>query len=118
MPAANLNCPSCGASLPADSTSCPHCGHALATTPVPSPAKLNCPHCRIPLSDFSLNDIHLRDCEKCCGIWVGTRTFQQICADREDQAAILGSPIPVPRDQALPNRHYIPCPKCDELMSR
>lgn len=38
-------------------------------------------------------------------------------ADGEDQATILGSPIPIPHDEPPPNRRYVPCPRCRELMT-
>jgi len=143
MPAATLNCPSCGASLPPDSTSCPycntrlatvscpscfglafvgskfcpHCGHALASTTSAGETHLLCPCCRIPLEDMDFGHVQLRDCEECCGVWVETATFQKICADREEQAAVLGSPTPVPRDQNSPRRAYLPCPQCGQLMT-
>lgn len=143
MPAATLNCPACGASLAPDCTSCPycnsrlatiscsscfglafvgsrfcpHCGHTLASATDAAATRLTCPRCRIPLSDFTLGDVQLHDCEKCCGIWVDTPTFQQICADREDQATILGSPTPVAREAISSRRAYIPCPKCGDIMT-
>ncbi len=142
MPASTLNCPSCGASLSPDATSCPycntrlatiscpscfglaflgskfcpHCGHTLATPTSTGEAHLLCPLCRIPLEELNLGNIQLRDCEKCCGIWVDTPTFQKICADREDQAAILGSPTATARDQNS-RRAYIPCPQCGQIMT-
>jgi len=143
MPAATLNCPSCGASLSPDATSCPycntrlatiscpscfglaflgskfcpHCGHALASATAVAATHLLCPRCRIPLEDFNLGHIQLRDCKQCCGIWVDTPTFQKICADREEQAAVLGSPTPVPQDENSPRRAYIPCPQCGQIMT-
>jgi len=143
MSASTLNCPSCGASLSPDSTSCPYCNTRLATISCPScfglaflgskfcphcgqalasPAStgeghLPCPLCRIPLEELSLGHIRLRDCQKCCGIWVDTATFQKICADREEQAAVLGSPTPILRDENSPRRAYIACPQCGELMT-
>jgi Zn-finger nucleic acid-binding protein len=143
MPAATLNCPSCGASLSSDSTFCPycnsrlatiscpscfglaflgskfcpHCGHTLASPTSADTTHLHCPRCRIPLENFNIGHIQLRDCEKCCGIWVDRPTFQKICADREEQAAILGFPIAIARDQNPPKRGYIPCPQCRELMT-
>ncbi len=115
---ATISCPSCFSLAFLGSKFCPHCGHPLTTPASPTSTKLNCPHCLIPLEIFDLGQIKLRDCPKCCGIWVDTKTFQQICADREDQAAILGSPIPVPRDDISAKRAYIPCPQCRQLMSR
>ena len=145
MPAATLNCPSCGASLHPDATSCPycntrlatiacpscfglaflgsrfcpHCGHPLSPVSTFTPTTFPCPRCRIPLQNFELGleRIKLRDCPQCCGIWVDTPSFQQICADREDQAAILGAPTPVPLDNASPKRSNVPCPQCANQMT-
>ena len=49
---------------------------------------------------------------------MATQTFERICADREDQAAILGAPVPVPRDESQNQRGYVPCPVCKNLMTR
>ena len=142
MPAATLNCPSCGASLSPDSTSCPYCNTRLATISCPScfglaflgskfcphcgqalasataaATNLLCPLCRIPLEGLNLGHVQVRDCQHCCGIWVDTATFQKICADREEQAAVLGSPVPVPHDETSPRRAYIPCPHCGQIMT-
>ena len=143
MSASTLNCPSCGASLSPDSTSCPycntrlatiscpscfglaflgskfcpHCGHSLSSATSTGEGHLLCPLCRIPLEELSLGHIQLRDCQKCCGIWVDTATFQKICADREEQAAVLGSPTAILRVENSPRRAYIACPRCGELMT-
>jgi Zn-finger nucleic acid-binding protein len=143
MPAANLNCPSCGASLAPDCTSCPycnsrlatiscpscfglafagskfcpHCGHALAPATSAETANLQCPRCQIPLENFNLEHIQLRDCEKCCGMWVDAGTFRKICADREEQAAFLGFPIAAAREEDPAKRAYLPCPQCRQLMT-
>jgi len=63
----------------------------------------------------------LRECPRCQGIWAGTESLQQICADREQQGAVLGMAAPVPANQAVvieENIRYVPCPVCQQLMNR
>ncbi len=47
-------------------------------------------------------------------------SFEKICADREQQAAVLGAASPAPRGD-LSERgkvRYSPCPECTQLMNR
>jgi Zn-finger nucleic acid-binding protein len=63
----------------------------------------------------------LTECTACGGLWVDKPTFETICADREEQTAVLGRPAsPVPHEgKASGNRRvYIACPACGELMNR
>jgi Zn-finger nucleic acid-binding protein len=61
----------------------------------------------------------LRECSKCEGLWVDVRSFEKICADREQQSAVLGN-----ASHALANSagtvkvNYVPCPECSQLMNR
>jgi Zn-finger nucleic acid-binding protein len=63
----------------------------------------------------------MRECPHCEGIWTDAETLQQICTDREKQAAVLGlaSQLP-PNEEAEIEDHirYLPCPVCGELMNR
>src|SRR5256884_9513410 len=77
---ATISCPSCFGLAFLGSKFCPHCGQALASPTTFGETHLLCPLCRIPFEELSLGHIHLRDCQKCCGIWVDTATFQKICA--------------------------------------
>jgi Zn-finger nucleic acid-binding protein len=62
---------------------------------------------------------NLRECPKCEGIWADTDSLQKICADREQQAAVLGTASTQPVDtRALENIRYVPCPVCSKLMNR
>jgi Zn-finger nucleic acid-binding protein len=62
---------------------------------------------------------HLQECPKCEGIWADTASLEQICADREQQAAVLGTAAPLPvDDNTLENVRYVPCPVCSTLMNR
>ena len=148
MPATpeTLNCPSCGAPVAPDATSCSHCGSRLALVACPScfgmvlagakfcshcgaaiareeiPAEKveRCPRCRIPMESVLIGKTNLRECQNCQGIWATAASLQQICADREQQSAVLGTASPVPPNTGNieKNIRYIPCPVCTKLMNR
>jgi Zn-finger nucleic acid-binding protein len=139
-----MNCPSCGAPVAADATSCSHCGARLATVACPScfgmvfvgakfcshcgaaisreeiaPANAPCPRCNVGMESVLIGNTHLQECPTCEGIWADTESLQRICADREQQAAVLGIPRTLPDDShSLENVRYIPCPVCKTLMNR
>lgn len=147
MEAETLNCPMCGASASTAATQCKHCGARLATVACPScfslmfvgekfcshcgakaerselataPALL-CPRCLAEMNAVAIGNASLRECPRCAGIWVDVRTLEQICADREKQAALLGTaaPLPTPQPGNLEtNIRYVPCPVCKQLMNR
>jgi Zn-finger nucleic acid-binding protein len=149
MEAQNLNCPNCGAAISSDSPQCKYCESKLATIACPScfammfmgskhcphcgtPAGLataaelsvlKCPRCRIDMSSISLGGTAMRECEKCEGLWVGFAAFEKICAEREQNSALLGNAISVgspksfSRDE-FPKAVYVPCPDCGQLMNR
>ena len=83
-------------------------------------AKLQCPRCRCALNAVKLASTELMECPKCEGIWANAETLQQICADREKQAAVLGMAAPVQQKDGVEweQVHYIPCPVCKKLMNR
>jgi len=74
------------------------------------------------MSSITLGATAIRECEKCEGLWVEVAAFERICADREQQAAVLGaaSPVPAPKipSGALPKINYRPCAQCGQLMNR
>jgi Zn-finger nucleic acid-binding protein len=146
MEAKTLNCPMCGASASTDATKCLHCGARLATVACPScfgmifrgakfcchcgakaarkeaatRAVLRCPRCRASTKLVVVGESELRECPKCEGIWADADVLQKICADREQQAAVLGVAIPIPRplNAPLEKVRYVPCPVCHQLMHR
>ena len=62
----------------------------------------------------------VRQCEKCLGLWVDVRAFEKICAEREQQTAVLGGASSAP-ERAVNETwevRYVPCPECGELMNR
>jgi Zn-finger nucleic acid-binding protein len=140
-----MNCPSCGAPVPSDATSCTHCGSRLAVVACPSCFGMvfagskfcshcgaaiareeveadkteMCPRCQLAMESIVLGTTHLHECPKCEGIWADTESLQKICADREQQAAVLGTASSLPaNNNPLETVRYIPCPICNKLMNR
>src|SRR3979411_3034698 len=148
MEAQTLNCPNCGAAISSDSPQCQYCESKLAPIPVPSVCAmmligskhcphcgaaaaqataaelsvLKCPRCRIDMSSITLGTMAMRECEQCMCLGVAVAAFEKICADREEQSAVLGTASPVPAHQVRPadleSVRYVPCPQCGQLMNR
>lgn len=141
----SMNCPTCGAPVSSDATQCSHCGSRLAVVACPScfgmvfaGAKFCshcgaaiaraevatdtvqlCPRCRVNMESVVIGKTNLRECPKCEGIWADADSLQQICADKEQQAAVLGTAAPLPTEGDLENNiRYVPCPVCNKLMNR
>ena len=112
--AASLHCPNCGAPVDPGLRRCPYCKARLATVSCPScfalmfdgsafcpgcgahssradagAAAAQCPDCTLAMRQLQVGATGLLECEKCDGIWVDGRTFEELCADREAQAAVL-----------------------------
>lgn len=146
MEAETLNCPMCGAAAATDDPTCNYCGARLATVACAScfgmmfrgskhcprcgaaagkranadlPAR-KCPRCVIEMHSLLLGPTVIRECERCLGLWVDVPAFEKICADREQQAAVLGaaSPAPTKPVQGIDKVRYVPCPECEQLMNR
>jgi Zn-finger nucleic acid-binding protein len=142
---ATLNCPTCGAPVSPDATQCAHCGARLAMVACPSCFGLVfagakfcshcgaaiartevaanttelCPRCRVNMQAVVIGKTNLRECTRCEGIWADADSLQQICADKEQQVAVLGTAAPLPDDGNLEaNIRYVPCPVCNKLMNR
>lgn len=148
MEAATLNCPMCGAPSANDATRCGHCGAQLATVACLScfgliflgskfcqhcGAKIErageseaqpepCPRCRDALKAVVLGTTKVHECPHCEGLWIDTEAFNEICADREKRAAVIGNTpapaAPAPLDFNLDDVRYVPCPVCAKLMNR
>ena len=101
---------------------CPHCGAAAAQATAAELSVLKCPQCKTKMSSITLGTVALRECEQCVGLWVEVAAFEKICADREEQSAVLGAASPAPTHQApsagIEEIHYAPCPQCGQLMNR
>src|SRR5438046_3527625 len=50
---------------------------------------LHCARCAVPLNASEASDIPLHHCTECSGVWMQSETFERICDDRDQQAAIL-----------------------------
>lgn len=149
MEVQTLNCPNCGAAVSSDSPSCrycesklatvacascfgmmfigsrhcPHCGVAAATVQSAELPILKCSHCGTDMVPVKLGVSAMRECEKCGGLWLDIPSFEKICADREQQSAVLGVASTMPNHQADTSTdpikvRYIPCPQCGQLMNR
>lgn len=141
--AGTLNCLSCGAAVRSDATQCEHCGARLATVACPKcfgmifqgskfcphcgatvdrveegESGLACPRCEGRLSYVKLGTLEVAECEKCDGLWVERTAFEELCANREEQASILGSASEIPPAPAETKIRYLKCPLCQDFMNR
>jgi Zn-finger nucleic acid-binding protein len=120
---ATIACPSCFAMMFMGSKHCPHCGAAAVQQTAAELSVLKCPRCSIDMSAITIGAAAMRECERCGGIWLEMPTFEKICADREQQSAVLGAALPAPARQLIAGSeseqiHYAPCPQCGQLMNR
>lgn len=68
-----------------------------------------------------VGDVDLLECANCDGTWVEAAAFERLCAQREQQAAVLQrKPAEVKTDaQSTAERvRYRPCPQCGKMMNR
>lgn len=143
-----LNCPMCGAAAATESEACSFCGARLATVACPScfgmvflgsrfcshcgaksdrseemrDTPATCPRCRVEMQFVTVGTAELTECNGCGGIWVEIADFEKICADREQQSAVLGAAsleVVQSVEPSVSNKvRYVPCPKCSNLMNR
>ena len=121
---ATLSCPSCFGMMFRGSKHCPHCGAkgARASARPEEESELRCPRCRVALELLELGQVLLRECGACDGVWAEAEVFEQICADREQQSAVLcamqGAQAAKGRELSATSVRYVPCPRCGQLMNR
>ena len=145
MPTAEtLHCPNCGAATLSDATACSFCGARLATVACPKcfgmmfigekfcshcgalaqraeqgAAPLLCPKCRTGMKSVALGKTTILECPQCQGMWLDVDTLQLICAEKEQQAAVLGMPTaPLDPPTFETKFSYVPCPVCRQIMNR
>jgi Zn-finger nucleic acid-binding protein len=119
---ATVSCPSCFGMMFIGSRHCPRCGERAARAESTSEPPRRCPRCRVEMSSATLGaTTQLSECAQCGGLWVDVESFERICADREQQSAVLGAASPAP-SRAVNGRggrvRYVPCPECGQLMNR
>lgn len=119
---ATVACPSCFGMMFIGSRHCPHCGAAAARAEDAEAAPLKCPRCQANMAAVAIGSVKLRECEQCSGLWVEAGALEKICADREQQAAVLGTASLAPShpvNLSPQNKvRYVPCPQCSQLMNR
>ena len=119
---ATVACPSCFGMMFIGSKHCPRCGAAAAAVGTVSelvPRK--CPRCKTDMQGVTIGSVAVRECDKCLGLWLDVPAFEKICADREEQAAVLGAASLVPHHSVPATTakvSYAPCPECSQLMNR
>jgi Zn-finger nucleic acid-binding protein len=99
---------------------CQRCG-ALAAVPEVKDAKDHkCPRCGREMVSVTIGPTAVLECEQCLGLWLEAASFEKICADREQQSAVLGlaSQEPTNAVHETSKVNYVPCPKCSQLMNR
>ena len=74
------------------------------------------------MSSVQIGATAMRECERCAGLWVEVAALEKICADREEQSAVLGAALPAAQQVAAnvesDKVHYVPCPQCGQLINR
>ncbi len=97
---------------------CSHCGAKTVPAKTQEQKAGSCPRCKIKLNLLQINDISLLECQKCSGYWSNSETFENICAEKEQQANVLFfmQNKQFPKNNVPVN--YVPCPDCKQLMNR
>jgi len=99
---------------------CQRCGAAAAKPEVKEAKDRKCPRCKREMVLVTLGLTTVLECEQCLGLWLDLPSFEKICADREQQSAVLGAASHAPTDATeQPSKvNYVPCPECAALMNR
>jgi Zn-finger nucleic acid-binding protein len=99
---------------------CQRCGAAAVLPETAASTVRKCPRCRSEMAAVMLGATALHECNQCLGLWLDVATFEKICADREQQAAVMGlaSPAPTHAVSDTSKVRYVPCPECSQLMNR
>jgi Zn-finger nucleic acid-binding protein len=146
MKVETLNCPMCGAATSTDALRCLYCESLLATISCPvcfgvmffgskhcprcgaaadrhegvNKSAWKCPRCQVEMQSVVIGQESVLECGTCFGLWLDVPSFEKICADREQQAAVLGTASHAPAANAGTGSrvNYIPCPECSQLMNR
>jgi Zn-finger nucleic acid-binding protein len=119
---ATVACPKCFGMMFIGEKFCPHCGAKADREESAAPSQSEiCPRCKTTLEAVVIGGSNLRECPHCEGIWTDTETLRKICADQEEQAAVVGMASHLPSTEGLAIEaqiRYLPCPVCTKLMNR
>jgi Zn-finger nucleic acid-binding protein len=99
---------------------CPRCGAAAVVPTTTAAEEIQCPRCKVRMKSVVIGSTNVSECEHCLGLWLNVAAFEKICADREQQSAVLGtaSPAPTSAVRETSKVNYVPCPQCSQLMNR
>jgi Zn-finger nucleic acid-binding protein len=99
---------------------CGHCGRKAKSVEVLEDQRVgDCPRCKRPLDAVRIEASSVRECMSCGGFWTDVPTFESLCADKEQQSAVLtfiGTQSFASRPSSAIS--YVPCPDCKQLMNR
>ena len=96
---------------------CPSCGAERARTADPAAAAVICPGCNDRMALLRIGTTELFECAACDGLWVDAATFERLCTNADDQAAVLHKFSTPGIEKAAPVR-YRKCARCAQLMNR
>jgi len=97
---------------------CGHCGAIAAPLITKEMVRGDCPRCRRPMETSLLGEASFAACASCDGLWIDAATFENICADRERQSAVLGFLARRNAPLGSTKVSYVPYPACGQLMNR
>jgi Zn-finger nucleic acid-binding protein len=116
---ATIACPACFAMMFIGSRHCQRCGAAAAVPEVKDSEPRKCPRCKTAMVSVTIGATAMLECESCFGLWLDVPSFEKVCADREQQSAVLGMAAhAVVVAQETSKVNYVPCPECSQLMNR
>lgn len=140
--ASSLHCPNCGAPADPEARRCRYCEARLATVSCPAcfglmfqgarfcprcgarsaraeeqDASARCPGCKDALRGVEVGATRLLECAACDGVWVDAVAFEELCADKASQAAVLHQ-FPERPTAAGDRVTYRPCARCGKMMNR
>jgi Zn-finger nucleic acid-binding protein len=96
---------------------CPACGAERARAVDPAAAALSCPGCKGTMAPLRVGTTDLFECGSCDGLWVDAATFEHLCTNADDQAAVLHQ-FSTPGIEKTEAVRYRKCARCTQLMNR
>jgi Zn-finger nucleic acid-binding protein len=116
---ATISCPVCFGMMFFGSRHCPRCGAAADRQAGVNKSAWKCPRCLVEMQSVVIGEEPVLECGTCFGLWLDAPSFETICANREQQAAVLGTASHAPAGAGTGSRvNYVPCPECSQLMNR
>ncbi len=117
---ATISCPVCFGVMFFGSRHCPRCGAAADRHEGVNKSAWKCPRCQVEMQSVVIGQESVLECGTCFGLWLDVPSFEKICADREQQAAVLGTASHATEGNVKTGSRvqYVPCPECSKLMNR